>query len=109
MTDPTILPDPPEPPRIRALRRLVTALTLTLIFGMLVIVGLFIWRLAPGAKAPNLPSDITLPQGETLTGYAQNPDWTVLITTDTAGVQRLHLLRAGSETIHQTTQIRTAD
>lgn len=108
MADPDTLPEPPEPPRIRQLRQLVTVLTLTLTVGMIVMVGLFVWRLGGGPATPRvpvLPAEIPLPAGETLTGYAQNPDWVVLITSDEAGTQRLHLLRPGSSEIHQTTRI----
>ena len=98
-------PLPPEPPQIRLLRRLVTALTVVLILGMIVIVGLMVWRLGPRPSAPALPEEVILPDGERLTGYAQNPDWTVLITTDPAGNQRLHLLRPGSTEIQQTVAI----
>jgi len=98
-------PLPPEPPQIRLLRRLVTALTVVLMLGMIVIVGLMVWRLGPRPAAPTLPAEIALPAGERLTGYAQNPDWTVLITTDEAGTQRLHLARPGSSEIHQTVTI----
>lgn len=99
-------PLPPEPPRIRLLRRLVMALTVVLMLGMIIIVGLMVWRLGPRATTPALPAEIALPAGERLTGFARNPDWTVLITTDAQGIQRLHLLRPGGE-IHQTVTITT--
>ncbi|MEM8658791.1 MAG: DUF6476 family protein [Pseudomonadota bacterium] len=105
MSEPDTGPEPPEPPRIRLLRRLVTALTLTLTVGMIVIVGLMIWRLGPATPMPALPEAIALPEGERLTGYAQNPEWTVLITTDAADTQRLHLVRAGTTDIHQTVTV----
>gem|GEM_PF-6163427 len=85
----------------------MTGLTLTMIAGMIIIVGLLLWRLGPGTGAPLplLPAQIPLRAGETLTGYAQNPDWVVLITTDDSGTQRLHLLKPGAEQPHQTVQI----
>lgn len=73
------------------------------------VVGLLAWRIASAPGLPPLPADLVLPAGESLTGYAQNPAWTVLITTDAAGVQRLHLLAAGSGRIRQTVEIGTAD
>ena len=109
MTDSDSQAHAPEPPRIRALRRLVTVLTVVMILGMVTVVGLLAWRLTAPAPSAALPEDIALPEGERLTGYAQNPDWTVLITEDAAGTQRLHLIRPGSETIHQTTEIRSGD
>jgi hypothetical protein len=105
MSNPDTGPLPPEPPQIRLLRRLVTALTVVLMLGMIVIVGLMVWRLGPRTTTPSLPQEIALPAGERLTGYAQNPDWTVLITTDAVGTQRLHLLRPGSPDIRQTVTI----
>jgi len=93
-----------EPPRIRALRRLVTMLTLTLTFGMIAVVGLLVWRLV-AVPVPALPGAVALPRGERLTGYAQNPDWVVLITEAMDGRQRLHMVPAGSESIHQSVDI----
>ncbi len=89
------------------LRRLVTVLTLVLIVGMVLVAGLLAWRITqtPAPTAASLPGEIPLPAGETLTGYAQNPDWIVLITRDAAGTQRLHLVVPGTGDIHQTTDI----
>lgn len=91
----------PEPAPIRRLRQLVTLLTLTLIVGMVVIVGLMIYRLGPGAT-PTLPDQIALPSGESLISYSRSPDWTVLITRDQSDVQRVHLVAPGQADIRQT-------
>ncbi|MHA3978053.1 DUF6476 family protein [Halovulum sp. GXIMD14794] len=97
--------EPPEPPRIRQLRRLVTLLTVVMIVGMVVVVGLLIWRLTglETTATPPLPEQIALPEGERLTGFARNPDWLVLITEGPDG-QRLHLA-AQDGTIRQSVEI----
>jgi len=91
MTRPDTAQEPPEPPRLRALRRLVTALTVTLMLGIIIIVGLMVWRLGLSGPSVRLPEEIALPEGERLTGWAQNAENLVLITEDGAGVQRVHL------------------
>lgn len=83
----------------------MTLLTLTLTIGIMVVVGMLAWRLSVTGPAPALPDAVALPAGERLTGYAQNPDWTVLITTDDTGTQRLHLIRPGATTPHQSLTI----
>ncbi|NNU81504.1 hypothetical protein HMH01_13775 [Halovulum dunhuangense] len=105
MGDTDIPDDAPEPPRIRMLRRLVTLLTLTLTLGMIVVVGLLVWRLTASAPVPALPETVALPRGERLTGYARNPDWTVLITQDADGTQRLHIVAPGETAPHQSVTI----
>ena len=91
MTRPDSATEPPEPPRLRALRRLVTALTVTLMLGIIIIVGLMVWRLGLAGPSVRLPEEIILPEGERLTGWARNADYVVLITEDGDGVQRVHL------------------
>ncbi|MSU88599.1 hypothetical protein GE300_03065 [Rhodobacteraceae bacterium 2CG4] len=99
--------EPPEPPRIRRLRLLVTALTAVMMIGMVIVVGLLVWRLggfgAPRMTAVDLPAQIALPAGERLTGFARNPDWLVLIT-ETPDGQRLHLA-APDGSIRQSVEI----
>ncbi len=95
----------PEPAPLRRLRLLVTTLTLTLILGMVTITGLLAWRLTSGPSGPALPEAIALPPGETLTSYAISPDWTILLTRDTTGQDRLHLIPAGQTAITQTVPI----
>ena len=52
-TGPLADEDFPEPPRLRRLRRLVTALTVTLIVGVITIVGLLVIRLSALAPRPS--------------------------------------------------------
>mgnify|MGYP006287387887 CR=1 FL=1 len=62
--------EPPEPPRLRFLRRLVTALTLVLILGMTAVAGTLVWRLSGlaaggGGAAPSgvAAEALSLPAG----------------------------------------------
>ncbi|QHQ33906.1 DUF6476 family protein [Algicella marina] len=100
-------PSGPEPAPLRRLRLLVTVLTLTMIVGMLTITGLLAWRLSTAGQAelqpgPTLPENLPLPSGETLISYTQSPDYTVLITRDADGQERLHLLTKDNGEISET-------
>lgn len=50
-------------PEIRFLKILVTALTVTMIAGLVTIVALLVIRLPDGAPLPELPAAIRLPDG----------------------------------------------
>lgn len=64
MTPSDPAPEPPLPPEIRFLKILVTALTVTMILGLVAIVGLLVIRLrAAPPVLPELPAAITLPEG----------------------------------------------
>lgn len=51
------------PPEIRFLKILVTALTVTMIAGLVAIVALLVIRLPDGAALPELPASVKLPDG----------------------------------------------
>ncbi|MCP5076135.1 MAG: hypothetical protein GY947_22925, partial [Rhodobacteraceae bacterium] len=70
-----------EPANLRFLRRLVTALTLTMIFGLLAIIGLIVMRFSSEVATP-LPTEITLPDGKSATAFTQGPDWYAVVTAD---------------------------
>jgi predicted PurR-regulated permease PerM len=72
--------DPSEPPNIKFLRRLVTVLTATMIFGLLVVIGLLVIRFS--SQEPNLPDVITLPGGEKAAAFTQGADWYAVVTQD---------------------------
>ncbi|MEH7829717.1 DUF6476 family protein [Gemmobacter denitrificans] len=79
--------DPSEPnvfpPELRWLKRLVTGLTLTLIAGVITIVGLLVTRLPLGKPAaPPLPDSIALPEGATPEAITRGRDWIGVVTTD---------------------------
>ncbi|MCX7566410.1 DUF6476 family protein [Sulfitobacter sp. F26169L] len=67
-----------EPANLRFLRRMVTVLTTVMIFGVVIVIGLLVTRL--GSKAPDLPAQITLPDGATATAFTQGPDWYAIVT-----------------------------
>ena len=70
-----------EARNLRFLRRLVTALTATMILGVLAIVILLVIRLqAP--SGPFVPSAIVLPDGVTATAYTQGTGWIAIVTDD---------------------------
>lgn len=82
----------------------MTALTVVMMVGMVVVVGLLVWRLTGlNDTTTALPDEIVLPEGERLTGFARNPDWLVLITDGPDG-QRLHLA-APDGSIRQSVEI----
>jgi hypothetical protein len=90
--------EPPEPRGLRALRRLVTLLTATLILGVITIVVLLVirlWALAP-TPAPALPAEIALPAGETARAVTLGTGWVAVVTVDAAGAERIRVLDAAT-------------
>ncbi len=69
----------PEPPNLRFLRRLVTALTAVMIGGLLVITGLLVIRFSQ--SGPTLPDQIILPDGTTAQAFTQGNGWYAVVTT----------------------------
>nr|WP_323776578.1 DUF6476 family protein [Amylibacter sp.] len=70
-----------EPANLRFLRRLVTILTATMIFGLLAIFTLLVMRFSTDNSTP-LPDRLTLPDGTTATAFTQGADWYAIVTTD---------------------------
>ncbi|OSP56834.1 DUF6476 family protein [Pseudoruegeria sp. SK021] len=68
-----------EPANLRFLRRLITGLTATMIIGIATIVVLLVLRLS-GAEPVPLPTEITLPEGQTATAVTYGPDWYAVVT-----------------------------
>ena len=90
--------EPPEPRGLRALRRLVTVLTATLILGVITVVGLLVirlWALSP-APAPALPPEIALPAGETARAVTFGTGWVAVVTVDATGAERIRVLDAAT-------------
>lgn len=66
---------------LRYLKILVTTLTLTMIVGLIVLIGLVVMRLSQDSAAP-LPDHMTLPPGITATAFTRGPDWLAVVTDD---------------------------
>jgi hypothetical protein len=85
--------DVAEPRRLRQLRWLVTALTLTLMFGVIAIVALLVIRLgAFGGGRLALPDEIRLPAGERTRAVTLGTDWVAVVTVDGDGQERVRVL-----------------
>lgn len=101
MNDP--LPDAsdaaPEPGNLRALRLLVTTLTVVMILGVVVVVGLLVTRLSD--KTPPLPDQIALPAGARALAVTAGPGWYAVVTQD----QRILIFDATSGRLRQTVEI----
>ena len=69
----------PDAGTVRFLKGLVTALTLTMILGVLTIVALFVMRFADATRI-DVPSDVALPEGVTATAFTQGAGWFAVVT-----------------------------
>jgi len=74
-------PQPVDPALVKYLRVLVTVLTVTMIAGFIVIVVLFVTKFS-AAFGPELPDEITLPDGASATAFTQGGDWYAIVTSD---------------------------
>lgn len=84
----------PEPPRIRALRRLVTVLTATMILGLLTIIVLVVITLTRFSPSMPLPENITLSAGETAQAITKGKSWFALVTIDGNQTERIRIFDA---------------
>jgi hypothetical protein len=84
--------DFPEPRRLRQLRWLVTALTATLIVGVITIVALLVIRLAALSPRTDLPAEVSLPAGESARAVTLGDGWLAVVTVDEAGRERIRVL-----------------
>lgn len=84
--------DFPEPPRLRHLRWMVNALTVTLILGVVAIVVLLAIRLPRlSSPPPPLPETLTLPAGETARAVTLGTGWIAVVTEDETGAERIRV------------------
>ena len=75
--------DAPElPPSLRFLQRLVTVLTVTMILGVIAMVGLLVTRLPQVSATPVLPAGLTLPDGARVAAVTMGTGWIAVVTTD---------------------------
>jgi len=71
------------PPGLKWLKGLVIVLTLTLIGGVITVVGLLVTRLPQMATpGPGLPDTLVLPQGTRAAAVTAGDGWFVVVTTD---------------------------
>lgn len=56
---------------------------ITMIVGFVALIALFAMRLTDtAATAPQIPSEITLPDGTKAEAFTQGTDWWAIVTTD---------------------------
>ncbi len=74
------------PPELKFLKRLVTVLTVVMIAGLVIIIGLLVTRLTvpPQRQLPEvaLPDAIALPDDVRATAFTQGRDWYAVVTQD---------------------------
>ena len=80
------MPDPEEepqlPPGLRFLKLLVTTLMITMIVGVITVVGLLVTRMPDGNALPALPATLALPEGATPLSITQGPGWIGVVTAE---------------------------
>lgn len=69
-----------EPANLKFLRQLITVLTVVMIGGLVVVVGLLVTRFY--GSGPEMPASITLPDGTTATAFTRGSDWYAVVTSD---------------------------
>ena len=72
------------PPSLRLLKWLVILLTLSMIGGVITVVGLIVTRMPQAftAAAPSLPEGLTLPNGTSAAAVTFGTGWIAVVTTD---------------------------
>lgn len=65
---------------LRFLRRLVTILTVTMIAGVILIIGLLVIRLQQNRA--EFPQVLAIPKGVSPSAYTQGNGWAAIVTTD---------------------------
>ena len=99
----TKAPEPVEPANLKFLRLLVTSLTAIMIVGVLVVIALLVTRLRD--TGPQLPAEITLPDGARATAFTQGQGWYAVVTDD----NRLLVFNRTSGALVQERAITAAD
>jgi Flp pilus assembly protein protease CpaA len=71
------------PPSLRFLKWLVIVLTLTMIGGVITVVGLIVTRMPQAMRAPvSVPDNLVLPQGTTAQAVTFGQGWIAVVTAD---------------------------
>ena len=73
-------PEPEEPGNLRFLRHLITVLTVVMIGGLVVVVGLLVTRFY--GDGPDMPDSITLPDGTEASAFTKGDGWYAVVTAD---------------------------
>ena len=79
MTDTPL--EPGLPPSLRFLKGLVIVLMITMIVGVITVVGLLVTRM-PDGRLPALPATLDLPAGTAAQAITLGPGWIGVVTTD---------------------------
>ncbi|MFY1706202.1 DUF6476 family protein [Tritonibacter scottomollicae] len=82
MTLPSEPENQDEPAQLKFLRRLVTTLTVIMVGGVLVVIALLVIRLSDEPDRPQLPAEISLPEGTTARAVTFGSGWIAVVTTD---------------------------
>jgi hypothetical protein len=91
-----------QPGSLRFLKVLVIVLTLTMIVGFIVLIGLIVMRFSGEPTAP-LPDHIALPSGAKATAVTRGPDWFAVVTDD----GRILILGLDGKTVRQEIHVET--
>lgn len=67
---------------MRFLRGLVITLMITMIVGVITVVGLLVTRMPDATTAPALPDQVTLPDGTTPEAVTMGKGWIGVVTAD---------------------------
>lgn len=98
--------DVPESKQIAWLRRLVLAMTVTMIAGVIVLVGLALSVFLKGGSEVSWPQDLAIPQGESVQAITRSTNWIAVVTKDAEGRERIHILDQSGQERRQTVAIR---
>lgn len=76
----------------------MTALTATMIVGVIVVIALLVIRLAALRPAPDpaLPPEVALPAGESARAVTLGRGWIAVVTEDAGGAERIRVLDAAT-------------
>ncbi len=99
----------PEPPRLRALRRLVTTLMVTLIVGFALIVYSLVTGLNRAPAPLALPDSVELPEGERPRAATLGSGWVAVVTADAEGRERIRVFDARTGADRGVTEIAPGD
>jgi hypothetical protein len=73
--------EPRLPPSLQFLKVLVIVLMITMIVGVITVVGLLVTRM-PDGNTVSLPHHLALPQGKTAQAVTLGKGWVGVVTTD---------------------------